>query len=120
MPAAVGLPVVGQPVSAVSGDTFSCRYAFDGGVLDMSVRDLHTVRRARDHFRELQARAGVSEALSGLAEGGFTRSDGSVVAKKDAMILTVDVAALPPTQIEKSGIAINLAATVLGCWTGQS
>jgi hypothetical protein len=120
VPSAIGLPVVGEPVSAVRGDTFSCRYELEGGALELSVRDLHTLRKAHEYFRAARGREGVNDALSGLAEGGFTKSDGSVVAMKDAMILTVDVTALPPTRIEKTGIAIDLAATVLGCWTGES
>jgi hypothetical protein len=118
VPATVGLPLAGEPASAVRGDTFSCVYSFDGGALDMSVRDLHTIGQARRYFRDLRGREGVGDALSGLAEGGFTKADGSVVAVKDAMVLTVDVTGLPPTQVDWSGIAIDLAATVLGCWTG--
>ena len=120
VPATVGVPLAGAPTSAVRGDTFSCVYSFDGGTLDMSVRDLHTISQARRYFRDLRGREGVGDALSGLAEGGFTKADGSVVAMKDAMVLTVDVTALPPTQVDRSGIAIDLAATVLGCWTGDS
>jgi hypothetical protein len=120
VPATVGLPPAGAPTSAVRGDTFSCLYAFDGGALDLSVRDLHTISRARRYFRDLRGREGVGDALSGLAEGGFTKTDGSVVAMKDAMILTVDVTALPPTGSDRAGIAIDLASTVLGCWTGGS
>jgi hypothetical protein len=120
VPATVGLPVTGDPVSAVRGDTFSCRYAFAGGALDLSVRDLHTVSQARKYFRALRGQEGVEDALTGLAEGGFTKADGSVVAMKDAMILTVDVTALPPTQADRTGIAIDVASTVLGCWTGGS
>jgi hypothetical protein len=120
VPSEVGLPVQGEPVSAVRGDTFSCRYQFDGGALDMSVRDLRTLPKAQEYFRAARSREGVSEVLSGLADGGFTKSDGSVVAMKDAMILTVDVTALPPPGTDKSGIAIGLAVTVLGCWTGDS
>jgi hypothetical protein len=120
VPATVGLPLAGEPASAVRGDTFSCVYAFDGGTLDLSVRDLHTIGQARRYFRDLRRRDAVGDALSGLAEGGFTKADGSVVAMKDAMVLTVDVTALPPTQVDRSGIAIDLAATVLGCWTRDS
>jgi hypothetical protein len=118
-PATVGLPLTGEPVSAVRGDTFSCTYAFDGGSLDLSVRDLHTPPQAHAYFRDLRAREAVGDTLSGLAEGGFTTADGSVVAMKDAMVLTVDVAALPPTHADRSGIAVDLAATVLGCWTAD-
>ena len=120
VPSAIGLPVVSAPISAVRGDTFSCRYEFEGGALEMSVRDLHTRPKANEYFRGARSREGVNDALSGLAEGGFTKSDGSVVAIKDAMVLTVDVTALPPTRVDKTGIAIDLAATVLGCWTGGS
>jgi hypothetical protein len=120
VPASVELPLTGEPVSAVRGDTFSCVYAFEGGSLDLSVRDLHTISQARAYFGDLRRREGVRDALSGLAEGGFTKADGSVVAKKDAMVLTVDVTALPPTRIDRSNIAINLAAAVLGRWTGES
>ena len=56
------------------------------------------------------------DALSGLAEGGFTKSDGSVVAMKDAMILTVDVTRLPPTENDRANVGIDVASTVLGCW----
>jgi hypothetical protein len=120
VPSTVGLPLAGEPASAVRGDTFSCVYSFDGGKLDMSVHDLHTIGQARRYFQDLREREAVGDALSGLAEGGFTKADGSVVALKDAMVLTVDVTALPPTQVDRSGIAIDLAATVLGCWTGDS
>lgn len=116
VPGAVGAPLVGEPVSSVRGDTFSCRYEFDGGRLVLSVRDLHTLEQARGYFREQRAREEVSEVLSGLAEGGFTRADGSVVAKKDAMILTVDVTGLPPTGTEPANVGIEVAAAVLGCW----
>jgi hypothetical protein len=116
VPSAVGAPVVGQPLSAVRGDTFSCNYAFEGGSLDLSVRDLHTLRAAGEYFRGLRSRDGVGDALSGLAEGGFTKADGSVVAMKDAMILTVDVTQLPPTRVDKANVAIEVASTVLGCW----
>jgi hypothetical protein len=116
VPSAVGAPVVGQPLSAVRGDTCSCNYAFEGGSLDLSVRDLHTLRAAGEYFRGLRSRDGVGDALSGLAEGGFTKADGSVVAMKDAMILTVDVTQLPPTRVDKANVAIEVASTVLGCW----
>jgi hypothetical protein len=116
VPASVGLPLVGEPVSSVRGDTFSCRYSFDGGTLDLSVRDLHTIRQAREYFRELRGRDGVDDTLSGLAAGGFTRADGSVVAMKDAMVLTVDATGLPPTGTERENVGIDVAATVLHCW----
>jgi hypothetical protein len=115
VPVAVGAPLLGEPISATRGDTFSCRYAFDGGALVLSVRDLRTLGQARERLRELRDRDGVTEALPGLAEGGFTSSDGSVVAKKDAMILTVDTTELPPG-VEKANVAIEVAAAVLECW----
>jgi hypothetical protein len=116
VPAVVGVPVVGEPVSSVRGDTFSCRYGFDGGALDLSVRDMHTLGQAREYFGEVERSEAVREVLPGLAEGGFSRSDGSVVAKKDAMILTVDVTDLPPTGVERANVGIEVAAAVLGCW----
>jgi hypothetical protein len=116
VPASVGLPLAREPVSSVRGDVFSCRYSFEGGALDLSVRDLHTLREAREYFRELRGREGGEVALSGLAAGGFTRSDGSVVAMKDAMILTVDATDLPNAGTERVNVGIDVAATVLHCW----
>jgi hypothetical protein len=116
VPVAVGLPLAAAPVSAVRGDVFSCSYSFDGGTLELSVRDLHTLPQAREYFRDLRKRESVGGALSGLADGGFTTSDGSVVAMKDAMVLTVDVTRLPPTRIGKSDVGIDVAATVMHCW----
>jgi hypothetical protein len=114
--AAVELPLVSEPVSAVRGDTFSCDYSFEGGALELSVRDLRRVGQARDYFRGLRDREAVGDTLSGLAAGGFTKSDGSAVAMKDAMVLTVDVTRLPPTRIGGSDVAISVAAAVLHCW----
>jgi hypothetical protein len=116
VPASVGLPLVSEPVSSVRGDTFSCRYSFQGGTLDLSVRDLHTLRDAREYFRARRGREGVGDALTGLAAGGFRRSDGSVVAMKDAMVLTVDATRLPPIGNEPVNVGIDVAATVLHCW----
>ena len=116
VPVAVGQPLAAEPVSAVRGDVFSCRYLFDGGTLELSVRDLHTLPQAREYFRDLRKRESVGDALSGLADGGFTTSDGSVVAMKDAMVLTVDVTRLPPTRIGSSDVGIDVAATVMHCW----
>jgi hypothetical protein len=112
----VGLPLVTEPASATRGDTFSCTYAFEGGALELSVRDLRTLPDARDYFRDLRGREAVGDRLTGLAAGGFSKSDGSVVAMKDAMILTVDVTHLPPTRIGGSDVAVDVAASVLHCW----
>jgi hypothetical protein len=60
----------------------------------------------------------VRDALTGLADGGFTKADGSAVAMKDATVLTVDVTQLPPGP-DRSGIAVDLAASVPGCWTAD-
>jgi hypothetical protein len=114
--ATVGLPLASEPVSAVRGDTFSCTYSFDGGELELSVRDLRTLGQARDYFRSLRDREAVGDTLSGLAAGGFRKPDGSTVAMKDAMVLTVDVTRLPPTRIEAPDVAVDVAAAVLHCW----
>jgi hypothetical protein len=114
--ATVGLPLVAEPVSTIRGDTFSCTYSFDGGQLELVVRDLRTLGQARDYFRGLRDREAVGDTLSGLAAGGFTKSNGSTVAMKDAMVLTVDVTRLPPTRIESSDVGISVAAAVLHCW----
>jgi hypothetical protein len=82
----------------------------------VSVRDLRRVGQAREYFRGLRDREAVGDTLSGLAAGGFTKSDGSAVAMKDAMVLTVDVTRLPPTRIGGSDVAISVAAAVLHCW----
>ena len=116
VPSTVGLPLTGEPLQSVEGDTFSCRYTFQGGSLRLSVRDLHTVSQARKYFRAVRSKEGVDDALTGLAEGGFTKAGGSVVAMKDAMILTVDVTDLPSTGDDPTNVAIDVASTVLGCW----
>jgi hypothetical protein len=112
----VGLPLVTEPASVTRGDTFSCTYSFEGGALELSVRDLRTLPDARDYFRDLRDREAVGDTLTGLAAGGFSRSDGSVVAMKDAMVLTVDVTHLPPTRIGSPDVAVDVAASVLHCW----
>lgn len=117
----VGAALQRDPVSAVVDDTFSCRYEFSDGAIDMSVRDLHRRPAAQTYFDQLRSGAGSAELLPGLGDAAFLRPDGSLELIKDAMVLTIDVSGLPtvtPGGRDQASIASDLGATVMGCWVG--
>ena len=72
------------------------------------------------------ARGGVAEVgtgeLKGLGQGAFTTRDDGAVVRKDYKVLLVDTSRLPaqfgsPPQT-RSEVATNVAAAIMGCWTG--
>jgi hypothetical protein len=115
----VGTPLEGKPAEAVDGDTFTCTYRVAGGAIVMSVQDLKRRPAARANFEGLRTAAGSDvERLPGLGEGAFLRPDDSLVVRKDAMVLTIDMTgfAAPVDGRDKSAIATNLGVAVMGCW----
>ena len=118
----VGTPLDGTPERAVDGDTFSCTYRVGGGTIAMHVLDLKQRPAAKTSFAGLRTAAGPDvEQLPGLGDGAFVQPDGTLVVRKDAMVLTIDMTGLPAPVDgrDKSTIATNLGVAVMGCWTGR-
>ena len=102
---------------------YSCQYVYPSGVVTLSVKELPaTASSTKAYFQGLEKTLGRRGPKLGLAGGAFRALDGSVVVRKDTKVLDVDVSKLsaplgvPPQ--DAPTVAISLAVTVLGCWTG--
>jgi hypothetical protein len=84
----------------------------------MSVQEL-TDRPATDrYYADLAARLGNAGRVF-LGEDGFQTPAGSVVVRKDFLVLLVDTTAFAdlPAPRSRSQVANDLAAIVMACWT---
>jgi hypothetical protein len=118
---------LGQPTTAVSAPTwldhlYSCQYTYANGVIGLSVKELSNKAQTTAYFSSLRTHLGEQEQLKGFAQGAFVTTNGSLVLRKDYKVLLVDTSGLPkqfgsPPQTTKD-VAIGVALTVLGCWTG--
>lgn len=101
---------------------YSCQYVYPNGAVTLSVKELPSSAATSRYFRKLGEK--LDRRLGKLALGGaaFTAHDGSVVVRKDFKVLDVDISQLsgklgtPP--MDPPIVALNIAATVMGCWTG--
>ncbi len=118
----IGSPLEGAPAEAVDDNTFTCTYRVGGGTIVMSVDDLKRVPAAKQDLlvqRTATLAAGTEvEELPGLGHGGFVGPDGGLVVRKDAMVLTIDMAGMPEAVDgrDRGTIATNLGVAVMGCW----
>jgi hypothetical protein len=111
-----------QPVVPTWTDhIYSCRYTYNNAVMVLSVKELSSKTETDAYFTSLAHRLGQTERLT-LGQGGFTTKNRSVVVRKDYKVLLVDISALPARFGVSPGgrgdIAINVAATIMACWTG--
>jgi hypothetical protein len=124
---AMGVDTV-QPLKShwdVATHTFSCDYVYENGaVMTLSVKEMSSPEETDAYFDSLAQQLGKKQVLNGLAPGGaFSTPNGDVVAKKDYKVLLVDVSKLPakfgiPANTPRGDDAVNVAATIMGCWTG--
>jgi hypothetical protein len=103
---------------------YSCDYTYPGGVkIGMSVKEVSNEAETTDYFDSLKTSLPDTKEIKGLGDGAFQDSDGSVVVRKDFKILLVDVSNLPDQfgvpAASRGDVAINVGATIMGCWTGE-
>ena len=101
---------------------YQCTYQFSTGSFALSVKELPTIAATVDYFTSLKTKSTGAQQLA-LGQDGFTGSDGTSVVRKDNKVLTVDVTKLPdqfgtPPQ-SRTQVSQIIAATLLGCWTGE-
>jgi hypothetical protein len=118
----LGLRTPPPAVSAWADDTFRCTYRLPGGTLTLSVHQSADDASAADYYEAQQKRLGVARQLLGLGRDAFATPAGSVLVVKDNMTLNVDTTALPTvlaaTPADRTDRAGQIAAAVMGCWTG--
>jgi hypothetical protein len=101
---------------------YSCTYTYKGGKLTLSVKELSDKTETDDYFASLATKLGKTQNINGLGQGAFTTTNKSAVVRKDYKVLLVDISGLPPQfgnpPDKRENIALNVAATIMGCWTG--
>jgi len=102
---------------------YSCVYHYASGSMRLSVKQLSDSAATVRYFDRLVARLGARETLDGVGQGASTTKTGAVVVRKDDKVLVVDVAGLParfgvPADV-RANVAVTVAATIMGCWTGE-
>jgi hypothetical protein len=112
-----------QPVTPNwSGNVYSCRYVYPSGVIVLSVKELADTAAATAYFNARERESTGHTSLQDLGEAAFSTRDGSVVTRKDNLVLDVDVHAMPqsfgrPDRPRDFG-AYAIASAILKCWIG--
>jgi hypothetical protein len=112
-----------QPIVPTWKDhVYSCTYHYKGGALTLAVKELADKAATDAYFAEEAQKLGKSQKINGLGEPAFTTSNKSVVVRKDYKVMLVDISKVPAQfgnpPDSRENIALNVAATILGCWTG--
>jgi hypothetical protein len=112
-----------KPVKATwAQNLYSCPYRYAGGTMRLSVRELSDPTNATGaYFLKMQDELGWNQKVPlAFGDGAFATTNGSVVVRKDNMVLLVDVRELPnqfgqpPTA--RTVTAQAVAKTIMGCW----
>ena len=112
-----------QPLQPTWADhVYSCKYVYANGSMTLSVKELANQAETDAYFASLATKLGKTKAIQSLGQGAFVTKNASAVVRKDYKVLTVDVSGLPPqfgTPPDPRGnVALNVAATIMSCWTG--
>ena len=101
---------------------YACTYHYGNGSLTLSVQELENRAQTTAYYELLRAQLGDTGSISGLGQGAFTTTDGSIVARKDYKVLLVDISGLPPQfgvpATSAADVAVTVADLIMGCWTG--
>jgi hypothetical protein len=96
---------------------YTCPYRLPSGTVTLSVKELADPAATTAWFDGLRARLG-SVGKVYLGEDGFQTPAGSIVVRKDDLVLLVDTttfADLAPPR-SRSEVATNIAFIVMACW----
>lgn len=106
-----------------SDHVYACRYSYPDGFFTLSVKELSSWPQTYAYFAALGQKLGNTGAATGLGQGAFNTTDGSVVVRKDWKVLTVDISGLPPRfgvpPTSAADVAYTIADEILGCWAGD-
>jgi hypothetical protein len=98
-----------------AGRMYTCRYDVPGGALNVRVDVAPSNGRARALFVHRQRSATSRQRLFGIGEAGFQASDGTLVARKDNFVLTVDPTGLP-SGVDRDVVAFATTRAIFDCW----
>ena len=119
---ALGVATTGVSDPTWVDHVYSCRYMYPDGTMALSVKELSSRTATTAYFTSLRAQLGEAENLSGVAQGAFVTTNGSLVLRKDYKVLLVDTSGLAVpfgSGFKTQGqVAVGVGVTLLGCWTG--
>ena len=99
---------------------YSCDYVYPEGKMSLHVKEVSSPEETTAYYNSLADKYGKKQDLQGLGDGAFVTKNGNVVVRKDYKVLLIDVSGLPKNFAgdTSENDAINVAATIMGCWTG--
>jgi hypothetical protein len=122
--AVLGLESVRVPEAVWEDNRYTCTYQTEEGPLVYAVRVASTDAAAAGYLKTLRSQLRARTPLTGLREA-YQNGLGTVVARHDNLVLSVDASALPlehlgPDHHTQTGLAIILAIGVVNGWAGQA
>jgi hypothetical protein len=117
----LGVKTTQPPKPTWVDHVYSCDYVYPNGTMTLSVKELSSADDTTAYFNGLADKLGKSQDIQ-IGQGAFTTKNGSAVVRKDYKVLLVDTTKLPaqfgvPADTREN-VAINVAETIMGCWTG--
>jgi hypothetical protein len=112
---------VTKPVWVEKDHVYSCVYLYPHGAIGLRVKELVDEKTTTAYFNGIIKKYGTTRPLIGLGQGAWVLKNGNVVARKDYKVLLVDVRRIPPKfapTMTRSDVSVNVAAAIMGCWTG--
>lgn len=101
---------------------YSCSYVYPNGTLTLSVKELDSAKQTTEYFDQQRAALGHKGGNIAIGQGAFSTTNGSLVARKDWKVLTVDVSKIPPRfgqpPITPTEVGLATGETIMGCWSG--
>ena len=98
-----------------AGHTYTCTYPLRGGQLVLTVKQLPSKAAAKATYDRLAAATKGRTRLNGLGNAAYQAPNGTLVARKDQFVLTVDPTAAPPG-VRGADLAFAAVVAVMGCW----
>ncbi len=113
---------VSKPTWDVNTHTYSCDYVYPQGTMTLSVREFDNADETTAYYNQRANELGGKDQDVTIGQGAYTTKNGDTVVRKDFKVLTVDTTKLPANfgnpPDTRGNDAINVAATIMSCWTG--
>jgi hypothetical protein len=104
------------------GHVYSCTYVYPNARITLSVKEMSTTAETTAYFDAQAKVLGQRPGRVAIGQGAFQTTVGDIVVRKDWKVLTVDISKVPASFGQPpetaSSLAVSIAATILGCWTG--
>lgn len=112
-----------KPSATWKGGTYTCTYNQPAGPIVLTVHESPDVKSAAAYTARMRSAMPGAKKLVGLNPGAVGTKNGVVVLQKDNDTLKVDTSAVHPDSgrlyTHRDEFAYDIAAVLMGCWTGD-